>query len=422
MLLNIEKKGGDKEAFLSRGVAQDKKGNNIKIASLPDPRDVDQKTIDQVNVYLHCFRVFLDFLDGYGVADPSDRGVARLQELGILPELERSGERSSYVDILQAVLYKKIEDAGFAGFYCPESVAQQIYGGSQGKKGIDTIALFSSKPIEKTESYSALEVERYREEGLRNGLEDQTAELMKYVKERCKPSEQFQKEWAAEKAREEEQRQAEKAREEKWRAEEKAREEERQRELQAREEKDRQEKKAREKEWADRQERLRQAREKNQQAKQHFIDKHVAPAIEQVKMALAKKNGDKVSTLYFMVDAGDNIFSGTLDIVNGVKRDGNVNLDQVFPIVKAAIAKRMPGVQVHREDLVVETQPRDQTGSLPLFGVDWKDSAKLRSKDGKQVKSLVDVANADRVVAPDEIVQIARDMQVEQLSQQLEIA
>lgn len=44
-------------------------------------------------------------------------------------------------------------------------------------------------------------------------------------------------------------------------------------------------------------------------------------------MALAKKNGDKVSTLYFMVDAGDSIFSGTLDIVNGVKRDGNVNLD-----------------------------------------------------------------------------------------------
>lgn len=39
-----------------------------------------------------------------------------------------------------------------------------------------------------------------------------------------------------------------------------------------------------------------------------------------------------------------------------------------------------------------------------MFGVDWKDGAKLRGKDGKQVKSLVDVANADRVVAPDEIV------------------
>lgn len=73
-----------------------------------------------------------------------------------------------------------------------------------------------------------------------------------------------------------------------------------------------------------------------------------------MKAALARKNGSRVQTLQFMVDTGDNVCSGTLDLVDGVKRNGEVNIGQLFPIVKAAVGRRLPGVEVHREDIVAD--------------------------------------------------------------------
>ena len=160
----------------------DAKGKNVSVAELPEPNVLAASQLSLVNLYLEFFAEFKKSCQLLGIRSLDDARLAKLDKSGKRSSGGENDEAACYVDILQLVLFMRIQSNGYDGFYCPEWIAAKSYPEIVGNSQVDAVCLFSTDKIQKSESWPCSLIMAWHDIATKVVGHDSTKSIMVYIK------------------------------------------------------------------------------------------------------------------------------------------------------------------------------------------------------------------------------------------------
>ena len=160
----------------------DAKGKNVSVAELPEPNVLAASQLSLVNIYLEFFAEFKKSCQLLGIRSLDDARLAKLDKSGKRSSGGENDEAACYVDILQLVLFMRIQSNGYDGFYCPEWIAAKSYPEIVGNSQVDAVCLFSTDKIQKSESWPCSLIMAWHDIATKVVGHDSTKSIMVYIK------------------------------------------------------------------------------------------------------------------------------------------------------------------------------------------------------------------------------------------------